>query len=221
MRPKTPQLTADDTREERETKLKTFIAAHLDQTGVEVVSLLARAPSSPSARALQAQSAELAARGIRAEIILAGAATAVADETWSLVFDAALVHEIRIATNPRLLDGHEQLIIGSHTVWYGDSMRRDPAKRDAYERYHLGDAEAARVARWTFARLWSTAQPIYGNAAIASITRARVRPQLTLPMQAAQETPAQALAPPSAIRETVEPASVAETLSAWRPPTRH
>jgi hypothetical protein len=63
---------------------------------------------------------------------------------------------VRIANNPRLLDAHEQLIVGD-AIWYGDSMRRDPMKRDAFECTVVHDLEAVRRARAAFDNLWHSA----------------------------------------------------------------
>jgi hypothetical protein len=225
MRPKTPHLKASDTREERETKIRSFILASIGQPGATSIAMLARAPDSPVAKAVLALSGELAGRGIGAEILLAGAASAVEDETWSLVFSAGFAHEIRLTTNPRILDGHEQLVIGDRTVWYGDSMRRDPAKRDAFERFHHDDAEIARAARWTFSSLWRGAQPIYGAAAIASVSLSRVAaaipPPATDPAVPGVPVAAVARALSQVALEGDEAGSVADTLGVWRPPTRH
>jgi len=68
--------------------------------------------------------------------------------------------EIRWACNPRLLDAHEELVVGPLTSWTGDCMRRDPNKRDAYESFNSGCAEAAGWARISFDRLWQASEPL-------------------------------------------------------------
>jgi hypothetical protein len=35
------------------------------------------------------------------------------------------------ARHPRLVEAHEQLVLGPETCWIGDCMQRDPAKCDA------------------------------------------------------------------------------------------
>ncbi|MDX2158529.1 MAG: hypothetical protein SFW09_18670 [Hyphomicrobiaceae bacterium] len=225
MRPKTPHLKAIDTREERESKLKTFILAGIEggaAAGADTIALLARSPDSPASRAVLAMSGELAGRGLGAIIVFAGAPTALADDTWSLVFSAGFIHEIRLTTNPRILDGHEQLIIGNRSVWYGDSMRRDPLKRDAFEHALVGEAGAARAARFAFGQLWRSAQAISSCDALASVTISKTtaapelarHPDLPLP---------QDLLPASPLRlgAADEPTAITETLEAWQPATRH
>ena len=51
--------------------------------------------------------------------------------------------EIRWAKNPRMLDAHEQLVIGPNSTWMGDCMRRDPTKRDAFQSFNVDCPEAA------------------------------------------------------------------------------
>ncbi|MGE3917760.1 MAG: hypothetical protein AB7F78_18865, partial [Hyphomicrobiaceae bacterium] len=135
MRAKTPPFKPLETREERESNIRAFIRDALDgavESRDDAIALLARAPTSPVVAALLALSDELAERRIGAIIVLAGGATAAENETWSLSFSAKFIHEIRLTSNPRVLDGHEQLIVGDRAVWYGDCMRRDPLKRDAF-----------------------------------------------------------------------------------------
>src|SRR5262245_3617941 len=174
MRPKTPPFRPLETKEERENTIKSFIRDGLEGTGGDTggehaIALLACSPTSPVVAALLELSDELAHRGIGAAIVLAGGATAAEDETWSLSFSAKFIHEIRLTSNPRVLDGHEQLIVGDRSVWYGDCMRRDPLKRDAFTAFHPDDPAIARTCRFTFRELWRGAQSIYRNAALSSL----------------------------------------------------
>ena len=74
-------------------------------------------------------------------------------------------HEIRWAKHPRLIEAHEQLVLGPETCWIGDCMRRDPAKCDAYESYVEGCGEAAGCAAVSFERLWLACQPMVSQTA--------------------------------------------------------
>ena len=129
-----------------------------------------------------------------------------------MAFNSGFVHETRIVSEPRMLDGHEQLVIGADHVWYGDSMRREPDKRDAYSAFSPCDAVAGGRALATFARIWAQAAPVYVHsglvAAIASTEplkpEAPIEPTATI-------HPTPAALPPGA----------AETLDAWQPSTRH
>ena len=208
MRPKTPPFKPFETKEERETKIKSFIRDALDDgsSGREdAIAVLARSPSSPVVSALLALSEELAQRRIGATIVLAGGATAAEDETWSLSFSARFIHEIRLTCNPRVLDGHEQLIVGDRSVWYGDCMRRDPDKRDAFVSFLPDDPAAARACRFAFRELWRGAQSIYRNADLASLVVTTTAADSVERLDAG----------------TGSPSSIVETLAAWQPSTRH
>lgn len=219
MRPTNPPFKPFQTKEERENSLKDFIREALDETlagRADAVSLLARSPSSPVVAALLAISDELAERRAGAAIILAGGTAAAANETWDLTFSSRLVHEIRLTSNPRVLDGHEQLIIGDRAVWYGDCMRRDPSKRDAFSLSLPNDAQVARAGRFAFQALWQRAQSIYRNAALSSVVVASSTASGASTVAAVPAGPAETL------RHLGNNASsIAETLAAWQPSTRH
>lgn len=219
MRAKSPPFKPFETQEERESSIKAFITEALDETlhgRVDAIALLARSPSSPVVAALLALSDELAKRRIGAAIVLAGGATAAEDETWSLSFSAKFVHEIRLTTNPRVLDGHEELIVGDRSVWYGDCMRRDPSKRDAFASFLPNDAKAARVARLAFGSLWQRGQSIYRNAALAAVVVTASDALGTQTLAAVPATPREALQHLGS-----NGSSIADTLAAWQPSTRH
>jgi hypothetical protein len=219
MRAKTPPFRPFETKEERENTIKAFIRDALDESTSgreDALALLARSPTSPVVTALLALSDELAERRIGAAIVLAGGATAAEDETWSLSFSARFIHEIRLTSNPRVLDGHEQLIVGDRSVWYGDCMRRDPLKRDAFTAFLPNDPACARASRFAFRGLWRGAQSIYRNAALTSLV-------VTAAGGANVETLAPVTAAPADGLQPIGQAgtSVAETLAAWQPSTRH
>jgi hypothetical protein len=183
---------------------------------VDAIALLARSPSSPVMAALLAMSEELAERRAGALIVLAGGTAAAADETWNLTFSARFVHEIRLTSNPRILDGHEQLVVGDRSVWYGDCMRRDPAKRDAFSSSLPDNPEAVRKGRFAFQGLWRHAQSIYRNAALSSVVVATSDDANAHTVEAVPAGPADTL---RHLGGNGSP--IAETLAAWRPSTRH
>ncbi|PPC87349.1 MAG: hypothetical protein CTY39_02870, partial [Hyphomicrobium sp.] len=76
----------------------------------------------------------------------------------------------------------EQLVIGDAHVWIGDCMRRDPAKRDAFEIYHLNVTTATNNTSASFAKLWSSAKPLK-----RSVTRA-IAPASIVASQATDAT---------------------------------
>ena len=219
MRPTDPPFRPFETREERETSLKTFIRDALDETATgrtDAIAILARSPSSPVVAALLSMSDELAERRVGVSIVLAGGSVAARDETWNLTFSAKLVHEIRLTGNPRVLDGHEQLIVSDRAVWFGDCMRRDPGKRDAFSVSLPNNREAAIASRFAFGALWRSAQSIYRNAALSSVVVAS--------SEAAGASTVAAV--PAGPMETLRHlggngSSITETLAAWQPSTRH
>lgn len=68
--------------------------------------------------------------------------------------------ELRWAKNPRLLDAHEQLVIGADASWTGDCMRRDPMKRDAFHSFNTDCPEATGWAHVSFERIWQASSPL-------------------------------------------------------------
>ena len=61
---------------------------------------------------------------------------------------------------PRLIEAHEQLVLGPETCWIGDCMRRDPAKCDAFENFIEDCGEASGCAIVSFERLWAISEVI-------------------------------------------------------------
>jgi len=145
-------------KEEKEARLKAFIAAHIETVRARaahppadapIYRLLALSSDSPAARALEELSSDLAAAGIKVEAILAR------QSRNGLIAFA----ECRFVNDLRLLDAHEQLVLDGESVWIGDCMRRDPLRRDTYEQYSdKCSATAARAGR-SFAQIWRAAGP--------------------------------------------------------------
>ena len=201
MRLKAPQ-SPSELRDERELQIKTFIGAAVDAAIVSPVDdllLVARSPESAAARAVFGLSPSLAARGMSARIILLAANPG---DHWTLEFAPGFRHETRLANDPRLLDAHEQLVIGDRSLWFGDSMRREPEKRDAFMQFIDGDDETVRRARMTFARLWESARPLYRHE------------------QTQAATPLVEVIAPGA-GDAALASDVLATLNAWRPSSRH
>ena len=142
-------------REEKETRLKAFIASHMEShrasgvaPGITTYRLLALSSESPVARALGALAPDLAAAGIGVQAVFARRAATVMPEGA----------DCRFVTDVRLLDAHEQLVLDRATAWIGDCMRRDPLKRDSYELYSDSPLTAGHAAR-SFAQIWLAAGP--------------------------------------------------------------
>lgn len=158
-------------KEEKEARLREFILKNIAvrRSGPIVAAsryhVLALSAESPVAKALASLKDELTAAGIGVDMLVVR--TDAAAGCGSVLAGGSLM-SLRSLDDSRLLDAHEQLVLGAETVWIGDCMRRDPAKRDAYECYADGSPETVTWALRSFERLWAQAEP----AAIAAETRA-------------------------------------------------
>ena len=157
-------------KEEKEARLRAFVARHLearhssgDSTETTTYRLLALSAESPAARALEALASELEAARVNVEVVLVR--RAAAGDKPALAFA-----DCRFATDIRLLDAHEQLVLDGTTAWIGDCMRRDPMKRDAYELFCDRCATTAENAARSFAHIWSAAGP---TGSLATVREAR------------------------------------------------
>jgi hypothetical protein len=159
-------------RGDKERRLAAFIGQHLAQARAGApgagreIQLIARSAESPVAKAIAAAAAEIAAGGHRLRVIVAQPGRD-APAGWALCDTGAADCEVRWARDPRLVEVHEQLVLGPRTCWTGDSMRRDPAKCDALETFTDDGAEAAGTAAASFERLWAASEPLPGFPPVA------------------------------------------------------
>jgi hypothetical protein len=86
---------------------------------------------------------------------------------WTLSDTIEVECEVRWARKPRLIEAHEQLVLGPETCWIGDSMRREPVKCDAYESYIDACAKTTAAAVVSFERLWQTSEPLVSRTPVA------------------------------------------------------
>lgn len=97
-------------------------------------TLIARSPESPVAQALMAAPQSLfvfgAPRIIFTRLHDAGTIPALPE-----VMSQSIDRQFRLLADPRFLDAHEQLVLATDCCWIGDCMRRDPMKRDAFEKF--------------------------------------------------------------------------------------
>lgn len=200
MRVKAPSPIETDL-DGKQRQLKAFVIdalGSLSRNGPDTILVLARAAGSEATRLLSALSAGLRDRGIGARIVIA-CPHGISMQPLDLA--PGFAHEIRIAGDIRMLGAHEQFVVGASAVWYGDSMRRDPNKKDAFASYHR-DETAAVVARRTFLRLWSS------NIRRYTETRPAAAAAAVIAGQAAGDTEAL-------------PEGMIESLNAWVPSLRH
>lgn len=160
-------------REDKEAQLKSFAAAGLagrtpragkDKGGL--ITVVARAPDSPVIRALEDIAGDLRSSGVDVRAILMDLDSIAGASRKPRLLEMPGV-EIRLLHDMRFAAAHEQLRLGPSIVWVGDCMRRDPAKRDAFEIFHADNAAAARHAEISFNRLWARAKPVLGAKPLA------------------------------------------------------
>lgn len=165
-----PPLRVGVTRhDEKEQKLTEFVRHHLSDPSATSPAIraplmvVARSVDSPIVKALLALRHDLAAAALPLRLILAQLDHDGLPETWDHDI-RPLLCEVRWARRPRLIEAHEQLVLGPETCWIGDCMRRDPAKCDAFENYIEDCGEAAGCAAVSFERLWEVSEAIASTA---------------------------------------------------------
>jgi hypothetical protein len=161
-------------RGEKEQRLGEFIADYLaDVREVRPqprsdILVVARSVESPVVRAIAAQGVGIAAIGFGVRMIVAQAGRDAIPTGWTLCDSVEIDCEVRWAKKPRLIEAHEQLVLGPETCWIGDSMRREPAKCDAYESFVDNCAKTTADAVVSFERLWQTSESLLARAPIPS-----------------------------------------------------
>lgn len=148
-------------REDKETRLNSFILNHLNasvaRTGAQDWLLIARSPESPVVVALSNLAPVLQRSGIKVQALFTQCAPGSIDQ--SNAANVPFASDVRFTNDLRILDAHEQLRLDATTSWVGDCMRREPAKRDAFECYATGCAITADWSAKAFERLWSKGEP--------------------------------------------------------------
>ncbi|HRD77933.1 MAG TPA: hypothetical protein PK264_18675 [Hyphomicrobiaceae bacterium] len=177
MRTSPPSNSSSKTSPRVGGQLQNFISDHL-VAGVGrsgSVAVIARSTASPVIEALSRHAPALAGTCSSLRIVVAEFcrkdAAALLHTFTGISGTGSAGAEIRHACRPRLIDAHEQLVFGDRWCWYGDSMRRDPRKRDAFESFANGNTELTRLAWLSFNRFWQTADIV----AIGDVDRAAVR----------------------------------------------
>jgi hypothetical protein len=149
-------------REDKEAKLKAFISDYLLASSAACVAppwlLIARSAESPVVQALLALAPAIRAAGLTVRTLYPEVAANASDT--AALSPVAYAGEVRVLRDLRLLDAHEQLYLDPRTSWVGDCMRREPAKRDAYEYYASDCTETADWCLKAFVRLWPKGEPV-------------------------------------------------------------
>ena len=166
MRLTSPSLIVVSSREGKLAKIQDFIVQDLASrckdpraAATHTYTLIARAPDSPAAQALQAVLADVTAANISVRVVVLETEPMAEDVIPASLLDLSSA-DVRLLQDQRFADAHEQLWLGNARVWIGDCMRRDPAKRDAFEVFHTSDAKAAVHAEASFAKLRAAAKPM-------------------------------------------------------------
>jgi len=167
-RPSAPQFTFVK-REEKELRLRELVLGHLQTrpanafqgAGERTCLLIARSADSPMAKTVLSLGASGSLRGYSVLAIFGFLGTAETVKIAEACRASAWSLQVRWARDLRLLEAHEQLVLGTETSWYGDSMRRDPSMRDACELYAPECPATARLSIQFFEKLWRASEPVF------------------------------------------------------------
>ena len=134
------------------------------ETDGRVITILARSPESPVAAAVLARSDELHRSGATIQAIFAdlgedGALAAFCEAIAPPAKDRNPGDSIRWARNACLRHAHEQLILGTTMCWSGDSMRREPGKRDCLDLFEAEAPQVVRLGALAFDAIWAISDP--------------------------------------------------------------
>ena len=143
-------------REVREQRLHDLVErylAHLaqnrDSCPIErSLEIIAHSPESPIAEAVAARLSDLTAAGVTIRAIFASIEAEQPLTRW-----LAEAKFVRWARDIRLLEAHEQLVLGRTRCWSGDAMRRGATKTDLFESLNEGHVEGAALGRQAFDKL--------------------------------------------------------------------
>lgn len=159
-------------REVREQRLHDLIERYIAHLAIgehasattTSVELIAFSPESPIALALVARLGDLAAAGVTVRAIFAHTMPEPLMAPW-----LAQAGWVRWARDKRLMEAHEQLVMGSARCWSGDAMRRGATRTDLFESLNEGSLEAARLGRQAFEKLAAFATVIRPRRVTASL----------------------------------------------------
>lgn len=153
-------------------KFSAVIAAYLNRLeanggGLEErsLTLIARSPSSPVARALALEANGLARQQVSVQIILSKLAPS--DLLTELAAALNLIAPrdgrpecVRLIRTPSLLNAHEQLVLGSGIAWTGDMLRRCEENRNGLDLLEIDAPGSVRLAQFAFNAIWQIAKPV-------------------------------------------------------------
>ena len=158
--------------EEKQENVSRFVGYFLDRLGVlesptleqRTVTLVARSPASPVTRSMLGAIGECGALSVRFQLVFCQLEPAELIADWTDLCagqaGSAPMAELRWARHPGLSDAHEQMVLGLGLSWHGDSMRRDPETRDAFETFECFNTEAARRGTLAFKAIWRISEVV-------------------------------------------------------------
>ena len=123
------------------------------------ITMILRSAGSLPAQALWQARDDLARAGVSAKVVLAKIEPdAELKQLYACLCQLRPLRParelLRWAHNPRLLDAHEQVTLGSSMCWSGDAMRRDADKRNALALFDENAPDTAQLGRLSFESLW-------------------------------------------------------------------
>jgi hypothetical protein len=132
------------------------------------VTLLARSPASPMCRVFAGRAADFEKRGVVVQGIFARLGPSELMGPFLAAMrrvngEAGVARALRWASNPSLLDAHEQLTLGQRMCWTGDSMRRSADARNALDLFEDNSLGSVRLADLAFIAMWSACKPLPGE----------------------------------------------------------
>jgi hypothetical protein len=132
------------------------------------ITLVARSPASPAARALAINLARFERGSLRLGIVFAQIAPVESMEFLLEALRASCNQKpeaiIRWMRNRALLDAHDRLPLGIVVCWTGDSMRRAEDQRPAIDRVEDATPAMMAEAHSSFGALWKASRAIPASA---------------------------------------------------------
>jgi hypothetical protein len=129
--------------------------------------LVAKSPASPVAKAIETIFADLDAHGFEIHVVFAEREPETTIRSWMKA-----AHSVGWARDSRLLEAHEQLVVGRSLCWYGDAIRRDASKSDLHEHLAKGCKRTASAALRWFERLSRLSVPVKTRRVTGSLKAA-------------------------------------------------
>ena len=149
------------TLKEKELRVVEFVNEFLTSlvsssiSGPYRLTLIAKSPASPVARGVEHCLKPIVAAGVELQVIFAERGAEGRMAPW--LENAA---SVAWAKDCRLLEMHEQLVLGRAMCWLGDAMRRDVEKSDLHETFARDCVRTAAIAQGSFERIGRLCVPL-------------------------------------------------------------